>query len=99
MPTILAAIVRRQATFLSSPDWLIKPWEGMPKTWADRLIDTMAAIPSILKLYDLLDGQIDSGDFQQQGQKLMESLIELCLTRIRPCRTGIPLLGRTPNHR
>jgi hypothetical protein len=51
----------------------------MPETWADGLIDTMAAIPSILELYDLLDGQIDSADFQQRGQKLMQSLIELCL--------------------
>lgn len=79
IPIILAAIVRRQATFLSSPDWLTKPWEGMPKTWADRLFDAMAVIPSILELYDLMDGQVDSAVFQPQGQKLMRSLIELCL--------------------
>jgi hypothetical protein len=80
VPIILAAIVRRQATFLSSPDWLTKPWEaqGMPKTWADRLFDAMAAIPSILELYDLADAQIDSPVLQHQGQKLMRRLIELC---------------------
>lgn len=81
VPIILAAIVRRQATFLSSPDWLTKPWEaqGIPKTWADRLFDAMAAIPSILELYDLVDAQIDSPLLEQQGQKLMRRLIELCL--------------------
>ena len=81
IPIILAAIVRRQATFLSSPDWLTKPWEekGMPKTWADRLFDTMAHIPSMLELYDVIDGQIDSPDFLEQGHKLLHTLIERCL--------------------
>ena len=80
IPIILAAIVRRQATFLSSPDWLTKPWEerGMPKTWADRLFDAMATIPSILELYDLVDSHTDSPEFQQQGQKLLQTLIERC---------------------
>ena len=80
-PIILAAIVRRQATFLSSPDWLTKPWEekGMPKTWADRLFDAMAHIPSILELYDLVDGNIDSPELHQQGQKLLHTLMERCL--------------------
>jgi hypothetical protein len=80
IPIILAAIVQRRATFLSTPDWLTKPWEaqGMPKTWGDRLFDAMATIPSILELYDLVDGQIDSPAFQQQGDKLMRTMIELC---------------------
>ena len=80
VPIILAAIVRRQATFLSSPDWLTKPWEekGVPKTWGDRLFDAMAAIPSILELYDLVDCQSDSPACRQQGQKLVQTLIDRC---------------------
>jgi hypothetical protein len=80
VPIILAAIVRRQATFLASPDWLTKPWEaqGMPKTWGDRLFDAMATIPSILELYDIVEGHVDSPVLQQQGQKLLRTLMERC---------------------
>ncbi len=79
IPIIIAAIVQRKSTFLSSPAWLTRPWsdKGVPKTWGDRLTDAMTALPLILELYDLVDGG-KSYEVQRQRQKHMQKLIDQC---------------------
>jgi hypothetical protein len=53
LPTLYAAILQRQTTFLASDEWLTLPWTSEPKTYHDRLIDLMTRIPTILEKSDL----------------------------------------------
>ncbi|KAI1844638.1 hypothetical protein JX266_009094 [Neoarthrinium moseri] len=49
---IFASLLNRQTTTLASPDWHSVPWELSPKTALDRLLDTIAQIPTILSRSD-----------------------------------------------
>lgn len=78
---VVAAVLQRKSTFLSTTSWRTKPWleQGLTKTWADRLFDTMTTLPSILEHYDLVDRGSTSAKTQLQRQKHMQELIEMCL--------------------
>ncbi|KAF4457577.1 D-lactate dehydrogenase (cytochrome) [Fusarium austroafricanum] len=46
------ALLRRQDTFISSPDWKTIPWQGHPKSLLDHLLDLVLLLPAIF-------GQVD----------------------------------------
>ena len=54
IPTIYAAIVQRQATYLATQDWLTIPWEFQRRTYFDRAVDLGAMVPGILQKFDIL---------------------------------------------
>lgn len=54
VPTLYAAILSRQATYLAHQSWLTVPWEKQPRTYFDRLVDLAVQIPSHLETLDLL---------------------------------------------
>ncbi|KFZ01312.1 hypothetical protein V501_10091 [Pseudogymnoascus sp. VKM F-4519 (FW-2642)] len=43
------AMSRRQATFLARPEWCAAPWEDIPKTPMDRLLDIQVMLPGIFE--------------------------------------------------
>ncbi|KFY13912.1 hypothetical protein V492_02976, partial [Pseudogymnoascus sp. VKM F-4246] len=43
------AMSRCQATFLARPEWCAAPWEDIPKTHMDRLIDIQVMLPGIFE--------------------------------------------------
>ncbi|OBT53061.1 hypothetical protein VE04_06160, partial [Pseudogymnoascus sp. 24MN13] len=43
------AMSRRQATFLARPEWCAAPWEDIPKTAVDRLLDIQVMLPGIFE--------------------------------------------------
>ncbi|OBT78708.1 hypothetical protein VF21_02335 [Pseudogymnoascus sp. 05NY08] len=43
------AMSRRQATFLARPEWCAAPWEDIPKTAMDRLLDIQVMLPGIFE--------------------------------------------------
>lgn len=54
IPTIYAAILSRQATYLADEDWLTVPWEKQSRTFFDRLIDFAVHVPGLLEKFDLI---------------------------------------------
>jgi hypothetical protein len=54
IPTIYAAIVQRQATYLASQEWLTIPWEFQHRTYFDRMVDLGTMVPGILQKFDIL---------------------------------------------
>ncbi|RVX66223.1 hypothetical protein B0A52_10150 [Exophiala mesophila] len=54
VPTLYAAILSRQATYLAHQSWLTVPWEKQLRTYFDRLVDAAVHIPGHLETLDLL---------------------------------------------
>lgn len=54
IPTIYAAILSRQATYLANEDWLTVPWEKQSRTYFDRLVDLAVHVPGLLEKFDLI---------------------------------------------
>ena len=54
IPTIYAAIVQRQATYLATQEWLTIPWEFQHRTYFDRMVDLGTIVPGILQKFDIL---------------------------------------------
>jgi len=48
----VAALLNRENTFLSGPEWITAPWEQHPKSWFDRLLDVVVLLPSIFNRTD-----------------------------------------------
>ncbi|KIH90210.1 c6 zinc finger domain containing protein [Sporothrix brasiliensis 5110] len=49
---IWSALIFRQSTFLSDPEWTSTPWEVHPKSGLDRLLDIAALLPAVLSRAD-----------------------------------------------
>jgi hypothetical protein len=54
IPTVYAAIVQRQATYLATEEWLTIPWEFQHRTYFDRMVDLGTLVPGILQRFDTL---------------------------------------------
>ncbi|KAI0013959.1 hypothetical protein F4779DRAFT_639100 [Xylariaceae sp. FL0662B] len=49
---VWAALLNRQPTFLCSPEWTVVPWEHLPRTPLDDLLDIVVLLPSIFSRAD-----------------------------------------------
>ncbi|KAF2001727.1 hypothetical protein P154DRAFT_619097 [Amniculicola lignicola CBS 123094] len=49
---VVAAIADRKATYLSSPDWIEKPWQGRRKNVIDTIIDVLVQFPESFEEFD-----------------------------------------------
>ncbi|KJR82369.1 uncharacterized protein SPSK_03074 [Sporothrix schenckii 1099-18] len=49
---IWSALIFRQSTFLSDPEWTSAPWQAHPKSGLDRLLDIAALLPAVLSRAD-----------------------------------------------
>ncbi|ETN44630.1 uncharacterized protein HMPREF1541_10300 [Cyphellophora europaea CBS 101466] len=76
VPTIYAAILQRQATYLAATAWKTIPWENQHRTYIDRLVDTTTAIPAYLEDLDTLcTGTADPKTYLQKTE-LMHNLAQ-----------------------
>lgn len=75
IPTIYAAIVQRQPTYLDTSEWLTVPWEFQHRTYFDRMVDLGTAIPSILHKIDIL--RESDADTTQDLIQLLEECKDL----------------------
>ena len=74
VPTLYAAILQRQPTYLASEEWKTLPWENQHRTYGDRLIDTAIVIPGyLLELDKLCTGSPDPSTYQRKLE-LMHNL-------------------------
>ncbi|CAK7219317.1 hypothetical protein SBRCBS47491_003806 [Sporothrix bragantina] len=55
---IVAAIRFRKRTILHSYEWMTIPWQNIPKTPKDTLIDIMSGIPGLLESVDYLEEEM-----------------------------------------
>lgn len=53
IPTVYAAIVQRQATYLAKEQWRTVPWESQHRAYFDRLIDIATELPGLLEAIDM----------------------------------------------
>jgi hypothetical protein len=67
---IALSLERRRDTFLSSTEWLTKPWQGLHKTYYDTLWDTIAQIPAIFEAWDYINSNLPSHDLSDQAAML-----------------------------
>ncbi|KAI1078482.1 hypothetical protein F5B20DRAFT_548278 [Whalleya microplaca] len=49
---VWAALLNRQPTFLCSPEWTVVPWEHLPRTPLDDLLDIVVLLPSTFSRAD-----------------------------------------------
>ncbi|KAJ9602246.1 hypothetical protein H2200_013366 [Cladophialophora chaetospira] len=85
IPTVYAAIVQRQATYLSTQEWLTIPWEFQHRTYFDRMVDLGTIVPSILQKFDIL--RESDADTTQELLQLLEECQHL-QTRMNIWRDG-----------
>ncbi|KAF2712901.1 hypothetical protein K504DRAFT_497737 [Pleomassaria siparia CBS 279.74] len=50
----VAALVNRKGTFLSSPEWMTKPFQGKCKTAVDNITDILLQLATTLEEFDIL---------------------------------------------
>lgn len=72
VPTLYAAILQRQPTYLASDEWKTLPWENQHRTYGDRLIDTAIVIPGYLQELDsLCTGTPNENTYQQKAELML----------------------------
>lgn len=76
VPTLYAAILQRQPTYLARPEWKTIPWENQHRTYGDWLIDTAIVIPGYLnELDNLCTGRPDQETYLEKTE-LMHNLAQ-----------------------
>lgn len=76
VPTLYAAILQRQPTYLAAEDWMRLPWENQHRTYGDRLIDTAIVIPGYLRELDTLCTGTPKSSTYAQKKELMHTLAQ-----------------------
>ncbi|OJD37392.1 c6 zinc finger domain protein [Diplodia corticola] len=72
---MIQAARSRKKTMFSNPEWKEIPWQAIPKTPKDALLDIMVDIPTLMeKLNDLIEGDHD----EDTKEILREALIREC---------------------
>lgn len=70
---MITAIIRRQHTFLSEPDWKRLPWAKHPKDFRQELIDIMLDLPEVLAELDTAKAMKQANqDPTEQLQRLLD---------------------------
>ncbi len=73
---ICAALLNRKPIFLSGPEWTTAPWDFHPKSYFDRLFDTIVLLPTIFARAD----QIFPHDPTTARRLLAQDLLGNCLS-------------------
>ncbi|KAF5668881.1 transcriptional regulatory moc3 [Fusarium heterosporum] len=71
------ALLRRQDTFISCPDWKTVPWQRHPKSLLDLLLDLVLFLPAIFAQVDqvmLYDATLDR---RHRAQQLLQDCLSL----------------------
>ena len=76
VPTLYAAILQRQPTYLASHEWKTIPWENQHRTYGDWLIDTAIVIPGYLNELDTLCTGIPDQKSYLKKTELMHNLAQ-----------------------
>jgi hypothetical protein len=74
---IFDAMSRRRATFLAEDDWRTVPWESIPKTDVDRLMDIQVFLPRIFELEEQLETSPPSSDRAEKAKTLFQKCIQV----------------------
>lgn len=83
MSGVILAIMNRKTTFLSEPDWSRVPWETIPKTIRDELMDIMVLVPHVCEEFDQIKLCQDTSQAVQRGQILIGKCwkLDYCLQK------------------
>ena len=68
---------RRRATFLAKRDWRTIPWEIIPKTDVDRLMDIQVFLPRIFEIEEQLENSPPSPARAAKAKVLLQKCVEL----------------------
>ncbi|KAI0408542.1 hypothetical protein F4802DRAFT_353205 [Xylaria palmicola] len=74
---IWAALLNRQPTFLSSPEWTVVPWEHYHRTSLDDLLDIVVLLPSIYSHADHIISLDSSTDRELRARDLIDNCINI----------------------
>ncbi|KAF5258302.1 hypothetical protein FOXYS1_11124 [Fusarium oxysporum] len=71
------ALLRRQDTFLSSPDWKTVPWQRHPKSLLDHLLDLVLLLPAIFSQVDQIVPSEPTLHRRHSAQQLLRDCLSL----------------------
>ncbi|KAF5555047.1 d-lactate dehydrogenase (cytochrome) [Fusarium mexicanum] len=71
------ALLRRQDTFVSSPDWKTIPWQRHPKSLLDHLLDLVLLLPAILSQVDQIVPSEPTLHRRHSAQQLLRDCLSL----------------------
>jgi len=54
-------LIQRRETFLSRPEWLAQPWNALPKSPHDDLVNMLFHFPAIFRRFDAVSREKDQG--------------------------------------
>ncbi|KAG5290110.1 GAL4-like Zn(II)2Cys6 (or C6 zinc) binuclear cluster DNA-binding domain protein [Histoplasma ohiense] len=72
-----SAVQARKRIILSNPEWKTIPWNEIPKTPKDLLIDILVEIPTFLEKMDIMRACLDQEIQEFQRRDLLQSCWEL----------------------
>ncbi|KAI1021519.1 hypothetical protein LB505_000074 [Fusarium chuoi] len=71
------ALLRRQDTFVSSPEWKTVPWQRHPKSLLDHLLDLVLLLPAILSQVDQIVPSEPTLHRRHSAQQLLRDCLSL----------------------
>ncbi|TXC09807.1 hypothetical protein FocTR4_00005532 [Fusarium oxysporum f. sp. cubense] len=71
------ALLRRQDTFVSSPDWKTVPWHRHPKSLLDHLLDLVLLLPAIFSQVDQIVPSEPTLHRRHSAQQLLRDCLSL----------------------
>ncbi|KAF4957553.1 hypothetical protein FGADI_3021 [Fusarium gaditjirri] len=71
------ALLRRQDTFVSSPDWKTVPWQRHPKSLLDHLLDLVLLLPAIFSQVDQIVPSEPTLHRRHSAQQLLRDCLSL----------------------
>ncbi|KAF2798109.1 hypothetical protein K505DRAFT_371984 [Melanomma pulvis-pyrius CBS 109.77] len=65
----VAALVNRKSTFLSSPEWMIKPFKGLRKNVVDTITDILLQLSEVLEEFDTMSLAVLTPETNERAKK------------------------------
>lgn len=69
--------MQRRESFLSSPEWLERPWKSIPKSPHDELIDWLFSLPAIIRQFDTISETTDRAILRAELNDIIAKYLQI----------------------